>query len=91
MNANNPRRDYAPNRKTDEKTLRRFYRTAMKNPFLSAAVVTVFVVIFLAVCGPLLPPHDPVKTDLSFRLAPPSLQYPLGNDALGRGLLSRIL
>lgn len=87
MNESNPWRNYA----NDKKTLRRFYRAALKNPFRAVALLTVCVVIFIAVFGSMLAPHDPVKADLSLRLAPPSLQYPLGNDSLGRCLLSRIL
>lgn len=48
-------------------------------------------VVALLVAGPLLAPHDPGQTDLRHRLAPPSATYPLGTDALGRCLLSRLL
>jgi ABC-type dipeptide/oligopeptide/nickel transport system permease subunit len=45
----------------------------------------------------ILSPHDPLAQDLSVRLLPPfwaengSLTYPLGTDALGRDILSRLL
>ncbi len=71
--------------------LRGFYLAALKNPFPAMALVTVFAVICLTILGPAIAPHDPVKTDISLRLASPSLKYPLGNDALGRCLFSRIL
>jgi peptide/nickel transport system permease protein len=58
---------------------------------MGGAAVIVAVVILVACLGPFLAPHDPVKTDLAFRLAPPSWKYPCGNDALGRCVLSRIL
>ncbi|MBT9448360.1 MAG: ABC transporter permease subunit [Desulfobacterales bacterium] len=49
------------------------------------------MVIFTAIFGPMIAPHDPLETNLSLRLASPSWQYPFGNDALGRCLFSRIL
>ncbi len=66
-------------------------RRLIHNPLLAIAWIIVGVVIAVALWGPWLCPHDPVYTDLTLRLAPPSWQYPLGNDALGRCLLSRIL
>lgn len=87
MNENN----FPDDRPYDEKALSRFYRAATKSPFVSLAWVTVVVVTLMTLFGPMLAPHDPVKTDLSYRLAPPSLEHPLGNDALGRCLLSRIV
>ena len=54
-------------------------------------LVVALIVFFTAMWGPMLAPHNPVETDVSLRLAPPSLHYLMGNDALGRCLLSRIL
>jgi ABC-type dipeptide/oligopeptide/nickel transport system permease subunit len=64
---------------------------------LGALIFVAFVVV--AVLAPILAPHDPAAQDLERRLAPPiglgkgaaSLQYPLGNDNLGRDILSRLL
>lgn len=39
----------------------------------------------------LLAPHDPLTGQLADRLQPPSATYPLGTDAQGRCLLSRLL
>jgi peptide/nickel transport system permease protein len=58
---------------------------------LAAAWGVILLVVICAVLGPWICPHDPIRTDLSLRLASPSWQYPLGNDSLGRCLLSRIL
>lgn len=71
--------------------LRRIIRAVIKNPFATIATVIIFMVIIIAIFGPILSPHDPIKTNLSLRFASPSIHYPLGNDALGRCLLSRIL
>lgn len=43
-----------------------------------------------AAVGPVVAPRDPYRIDLGHRLQPPSLQFPLGTDALGRDILSRL-
>lgn len=53
----------------------------------SAALLIVIIVL----AGPSAAPHNPLHANLSQRLAPPSFTYPLGNDGLGRCILSRIL
>lgn len=53
--------------------------------------------VLMAVFAPLLAPYDPNVTDLVRRMAPPTLSWgdagahPLGNDQLGRDILSRIV
>ncbi len=62
-----------------------------------AAALTVLAFVLLAACAPLVAPHDPADTDLFRRLQPPAWMvngdwsYPLGCDALGRDILSRII
>ncbi|MGO0122410.1 nickel ABC transporter permease subunit NikC [Desulfothermobacter acidiphilus] len=56
-----------------------------------AGLVMLSIVVAVAVLAPYLAPNDPVKVDLQHRLAPPSAQYPLGTDHLGRCLLSRLI
>lgn len=55
-----------------------------------AALILVGVVL-MAVFGPLLTPYDPDRVDLDRVFAPPSAQHPLGTDALGRDVLSRLV
>ena len=61
----------------------------------SAAVVLLFVV--MAVFAPWIAPQDPYETDLFRRLQPPAWlpggdwAFPLGCDALGRDILSRMI
>jgi peptide/nickel transport system permease protein len=38
-----------------------------------------------------LSPYDPYESDLANRLQPPSLAHPMGTDALGRDMLTRVL
>jgi len=47
--------------------------------------------IILAVSLAGLSPYDPYKSDMSERYQPPSLAHPMGTDALGRDLMTRVL
>ncbi len=47
--------------------------------------------IILAVTLAGLSPYDPYKSDMSERYQPPSLAHPMGTDALGRDLMTRVL
>lgn len=44
-----------------------------------------------AVLAPVLAPHDPNAVDVVEKFAPPSGEFPLGTDHLGRDVLSRLL
>ena len=72
--------------------------------FLLSKIATFGAIIFalfllVTILAPVLAPHDPALQDLKRRLAPPvglgmeeaSWEYPLGNDNLGRDILSRLL
>lgn len=54
-------------------------------------LVIVAVLVAAAVLAPLVAPHDPNAVDALQSFAPPSRQFPLGTDNLGRDVLSRIL
>ena len=56
----------------------------------SVLVLTV-VLAALALFGPALAPNDPNAIDIPNRLAGPGGTYPLGTDAMGRCVLSRLL
>ncbi|MDQ0173483.1 nickel transporter permease [Paenibacillus tundrae] len=47
--------------------------------------------VVLAMIAPILAPHDPLTTNFAHVLQPPSAEYPLGTDQLGRCILSRLL
>jgi ABC-type dipeptide/oligopeptide/nickel transport system permease subunit len=53
--------------------------------------IIILIVIVTAVFGPIFAPHDPIEINLSMTLQKPSHEYPLGTDALGRDVLSRII
>ncbi|MEM9048492.1 MAG: ABC transporter permease subunit [Pseudomonadota bacterium] len=58
---------------------------------MRSVALLVAVLVFVALIGPLLAPHDPTAIDIPQRLSPPSAQWPLGTDAFGRDILSRLL
>jgi peptide/nickel transport system permease protein len=68
-----------------------------ENPKALFGSFVFFSVVFIAVTAPYLAPHDPNKQALKERLIPPawtqegSWEHPLGTDALGRDLLSRLI
>ncbi|MBZ0090433.1 MAG: ABC transporter permease, partial [Thermoanaerobaculia bacterium] len=67
------------------------------NRLAVASAVVVLLFVLIAVFAPLIAPHNPNETDLFLRLQPPAWlpggdwSYPLGCDALGRDILSRII
>ena len=58
---------------------------------MRSVVLLAGVLIALAVIGPFLAPHDPTAINIPERLSPPSPEWILGTDALGRDILSRLL
>jgi len=56
---------------------------------VGASILLVLAVV--AVLAPLLSPYDPNSVDAGRVLAAPNLAHPLGSDALGRDVLSRVL
>lgn len=51
----------------------------------------ILIFILMALAAPLLAPNDPNATGLALKNAPPSSEYPLGCDQMGRCELSRLL
>jgi peptide/nickel transport system permease protein len=51
----------------------------------------ILIVLILVVCLAWLSPFDPEKSAIAARFQSPSWQHPMGTDALGRDLLTRIL
>ncbi len=62
-----------------------------KHRLALAGLVITIVLVAAAALAPLLSPHDPALLDLPGNLKGPSLSHPLGQDKLGRDILSRIL
>jgi len=61
------------------------------NPVTAIAAAGLALVILAALLSPWLAPYDPIASDVSHALQPPSAEHWAGTDQLGRDILSRIL
>ena len=68
-----------------------FLRTFFSNRLavFGTAVMSLFIV--MAVFAPLIAPYGPLQQDLAGKFAPPSRAHFLGQDELGRDILSRVI
>lgn len=67
-------------------------RTTLRNQkIVMGCFGLLLIFFFLAILAPWIAPHDPILVNLTLKLQPPSLSYPLGTDHLGRCTLSRLL
>jgi peptide/nickel transport system permease protein len=51
----------------------------------------IIVLVMTAILADVIAPHDPIQTFVDSLMAPPSAQFPLGTDMLGRDVLSRLI
>lgn len=58
---------------------------------LWAGGMLVGLLVLTAIFAPLLAPYDPYVFEVSKRLTPPGPEHPLGTDAFGRDILSRVI
>lgn len=70
---------------------RRAWRTFSRNRTAVVGLVMVILLFLVAIFAPLIAPHDPLEQSIVNRLQGPSPGYPLGRDAYGRDVLSRII
>jgi peptide/nickel transport system permease protein len=62
-----------------------------KNKLALVGTVIILTLTFVALFAPWILPYDPSVQNLPDRLLGPSWNHPLGNDELGRDILSRVL
>lgn len=67
------------------------FNKAPKDKWVAVAASFVAVAALAGLFAPALAPHDPYEVHLEFRYASPSWAYWLGNDHLGRCVLSRLI
>ncbi|MCL6635095.1 MAG: nickel ABC transporter permease subunit NikC [Peptococcaceae bacterium] len=67
------------------------WRKLLRRRLAAASLLIIVSITLLGVLAPLLAPHDPDLVDLEKKLKPPSWDYPLGTDHLGRCILSRLM
>ncbi len=69
----------------------RAIRFAARNPVLVAGSLLLLGILLLALFAPWIASHDPTEMNVIERLKPPSAEFLLGTDALGRDIFSRTL
>ena len=75
----------------EESAHKPLFRRLLRNPMGVATLAFLALVILAAIFAPLLAPHDPNVANARDVLAPPGGDYPLGADASGQDILSRLL
>ncbi len=61
------------------------------NPLTAVAAAGVVLLVLLAIFGPLIVPYDPIASNVSQALLPPSAMHWAGTDQLGRDTFSRVI
>lgn len=62
-----------------------------KKMILTLMIIIVLLILLFCLIAPFFAPNDPLQTNLKHVLEPPSDQYPLGTDQVGRCIYSRLL
>ncbi|MGE0650545.1 MAG: ABC transporter permease [Alphaproteobacteria bacterium] len=62
-----------------------------ENPVTVVAFSIFALIVFLALFGPLIAPYDPLATNASMTLKPPTWEHFFGTDHLGRDVFSRVI
>ena len=62
-----------------------------RNILFYAGLAVLILLVFTALCAPWLAPYDPDAQNLAQGLTGPSWSHPLGQDKMGRDVLSRLI
>ena len=68
-----------------------FRRVFFSNRLALFGTAVMGLFILMAVFAPLIAPYDPLQQDLASKFAPPSRAHLMGQDELGRDILSRVI
>ncbi|MFS0726930.1 staphylopine uptake ABC transporter permease subunit CntC [Paenibacillus sp. 1P07SE] len=69
----------------------KLFRRLLKDRLAAISLAIVAGTMLIGLCAPLIAPHPPNLVQMELRFAGPSWQYWLGNDHLGRCVLSRMI
>ncbi|WP_298834956.1 ABC transporter permease [uncultured Piscinibacter sp.] len=72
-------------------TLKHIRHVLSENPVTLVAAALFLLFILVALVGPAIVPHDPLASNATAALQPPSAAHWFGTDALGRDIFSRTL
>ncbi|MUG72185.1 nickel transporter permease [Paenibacillus validus] len=67
------------------------FGSMLRDPMVMTGMSILLAMLILTLAGPFLIANDPVTVNMSERLLPPSWEYPLGTDHLGRCLFTRLV
>lgn len=67
------------------------WRVMQRNKLSHFGLGVMGIFIVMGIFAPFLAPYDPLHQELIEKFRPPSLRHPLGQDQLGRDILSRII
>lgn len=81
----------AEKRVKPESLYTRSLREFLHNRFAVVALIVLIIIIGASMLAPYITTHDPIGRNASVRLQSMSLEYPMGTDALGRDVLTRVL
>ncbi|PJZ00556.1 nickel ABC transporter permease subunit NikC [Bacillus vallismortis] len=68
--------------------IRRIYKS---QKVITVCIIILSILFLIAACAPWIAPNNPAAVHLAYKLHPPSWEFPLGTDHLGRCNLSRLL
>jgi peptide/nickel transport system permease protein len=68
-----------------------FRRVYLSNRLALFGTVIMSLFILMGIFAPLIAPYDPLQQDLAGKFAPPSRAHLMGQDELGRDILSRVI
>ena len=71
--------------------MRRLFAQLAHDRELLFGVIILGVIVFLALFGRLLWPHDPLRVAILDSLLPPSFEHPMGTDDVGRDVFARFI
>lgn len=66
-------------------------KSLLKDKLATISLLIIVVTFLAGALAPVVAPHDPNEVNMQLRYATPSWEYLLGNDHLGRCILSRII
>lgn len=67
------------------------FKRLARDPMTMIGIGIMTAILIMTLAGPFLISNDPLAVNMAARLLPPSLEYPLGTDHLGRCLLARLV